>query len=162
MKKLVTLFFAAVLSATMLQAQKYASGKWATLIDKTFVTDKDIKELKGYTEHMFTALSLDTPSLCIRMYQKDTDCVILMTLEQDGIKKITDVLAIKGVKKNQQFLVSQCTINNEIANDLIVLVQNPQRNSLKAKALKAWRADRDKIHFKKAGIAQLTCLFEDP
>jgi hypothetical protein len=158
-------FIAAVLlllPVLVIQAQKNAAGKWAGLINKTFVQTTEIKILKGYKAHMFTALTLDTPALAVTIYQKDTNYVLLMTLEEDGIKTITDVLEVKGVKKNQQFLISQCTINNSVISDLIVLVQNPPPNSLKAKPLKAWRADRDKIHFKKTTITKLSCLFEDP
>lgn len=146
----------------MLHAQKFAKGKWLKLVDKTYIQGDKIPGLKGYTEHMFTTLTTDTPSLHLTIYQKETDYVILMTLEEGGVKTITDVLEVKAVKKNQQFLISQCTIHKEIGSDLIVLVQNPPQGSLKAKPLKAWRADRDKIHFKKTTVAGLSCLFEDP
>jgi hypothetical protein len=87
----------------------------------------------------------------------------VMTLEEDGIKTITDIVEVLDVKKNQQFLVSQCTIGRQdVSPDIVVLVQNPPANSLKAKPLKAWRADRDKIHFKSTSIKNMSCLFENP
>jgi hypothetical protein len=162
MKKIIIAIFTVTISLTALQAQKIATGKWAALIEKGFVKDSEIKELKGYTYYMSTVLTLDTPSLSLTVYKKGATHIIVMTLEEDGIKTITDVLEVKDVKSNQQFLISQCTRGNEMAPDLIVLVQNPPANSLKAKPLKAWRANRDKIHFEKTGLTNLKCFFEDP
>jgi hypothetical protein len=147
---------------SMANAQQYATGKWAKLINQGYVQIEEIKELKGYTFHSFTVLTLDTPSLSITFYIKGSSYVIVMTREEDNIKTITDVVEVLNVKKNQQFLVSQCTIGKQgVAPDLVVLVQNPPANSLKAKPLKAWRADRDKTHFKTVSIKNMSCLFEN-
>lgn len=162
MKKIIIAIFTVAVSVTALPAQKIATGKWAALIGKGFVKDSEIKELKGYIYYMSNLLTLDTPSLNLTIYKKGTTHIIIMTLEEDDIKTITDVLEVKDVKSNQQFLISQCTRANEIASDLIVLVQNPPANSLKAKPLKAWRANRDKIHFEKTVHTNLKCIFEDP
>jgi hypothetical protein len=163
MKKVALTLLSIVFCVSIMHAQKYATSKWAKLINKGYVQIDEVKELKGYTYHSFATLTLDTPSLSITFYKKGTTYLIVMTLEEDGIKTITDIVEVLDVKKNQHFLVSQCTIGKQdVSPDIVVLVQNPPANSLKAKPLKAWRADRDKIHFKSTSIKNMSCLFENP
>jgi hypothetical protein len=162
MKSIISICLCLLLLQPAARAQKFANSRWRGLINQTFSQTGGIKALQGYRQHLYQALTSDTPSVSVFVLVKGNTQIVLLTSTDDTTHTIVDVLEIKGVQKNQQLLVSQCLVAGMVNGDLIVLVQNPPPKTLKAKPLRAWRADRDRLHFKKASLVNVTCTFEDP
>jgi hypothetical protein len=125
--------------------QKYSCGKLDNLL-------KGWKYTGGFALTNNDGSGIDQT---ITTYQKATTILVLFTtnVENSPDCTIEDVLEITNVATHTNLQTATCTVNGESHVDLLALEKG-------GKILKAWRADRDRLHFAKAGTKGVNCAAE--
>jgi hypothetical protein len=157
MKNLFLFIFLFV--GNILYAQGKFAGSYASLINKNYMNEKELTQLRGFTLREGTLLSnYDDPvKLSASWYIKGT--VIVAIFEQinvDNSRVVLDVLEVKTALSNQILSIGVCQDGENINAGFVALVN--QTNEERYKAVKAWFFNRDKIRLEPWSAAKVTCI----
>ena len=158
MKNSILAFLVVFAFETFAQGE-FASPKLKSLIGKTFKDEKEIPAIAGYLSRggeLLSSTGNDWP-LSVGWFSKSNS--ILVLFEQflpDQTVSIIDVLEIKNPVANHEIKVGECRNGDNDDMEIVALVRSSAVK--RAKAVQAWRFNRDKKRIEALSGQTVTCL----
>lgn len=139
------------------------AGNMSAYIGKKYQLDKMDLALPGWKYFGGYFLSFENNAefnIAIDFYKKGSTQIIILSKKSDNENdgNIEDIIELKNVLKNQNIQSASCAVGkNDPDIEIIALDQTIGKLT---KIQKAWRANRDKLHFEAISTKGINCMVE--